>query len=52
MDIDFVITWVDGADSVWKKEKENYIPEDENDDSDGRYRDWDLLRFWLRGGEK
>lgn len=52
MDIDFVITWVDGADSVWKKEKENYIPEDENDDSDGRYRDWDLLRFWLRGVEK
>lgn len=52
MDIDFVITWVDGSDAEWQREKANYIPAAENDDSKERYRDWNLLRYWLRGVEK
>lgn len=52
MDIDFVITWVNGSDEVWQKEKANYTPEEENDDSSGRYRDFKLLRYLLRGIEK
>ncbi len=50
--IDFVVTWVDGNDKNWLREKNKY---DVNENSDGtiyRYRDWDLLRYWFRGVEK
>ncbi len=50
--IDFVITWVDGADEVWKKEKASYSPAKEDDDSEERYRDWGLLKYWFRGVEQ
>lgn len=51
-EIDFVISWVDGSDEIWKKEKENYSPKGLTDDKEERYRDWDNLQFWFRGVEK
>lgn len=50
--IDFIITWVDGADPAWRAEKQRYSAEPESDDRNERYRDWELLRYWFRGVEK
>lgn len=50
--IDFVVTWVDGADPEWRAQKRIYSPESLSDDREERYRDWDLLRYWFRGVEK
>lgn len=53
MEIDFVITWVDGNDPEWAKEKNKYqknIVDDSN--SINRYRDWGLLPYWFRAIEK
>ena len=52
MDIDFVMLWVDGGDPAWQAEKRKYSPDAGSDDSEVRYRDWDLLRYWFRGVEK
>ena len=52
--IDFVITWVDGNDPEWRKERD-YYAELEHRDIDNhniRYRDWETLRYWFRGVEK
>ena len=52
--IDFVITWVDGNDPDWLRER-NYYAKLENTDVDNsnvRYRDWGTLRYWFRGLEK
>lgn len=51
--IDFVITWVDGNDKDWqdkKKEHEYNINEEMNTQS--RYRDWEILKYWFRSVEK
>lgn len=52
--IDFVITWVDGNDPEWQKERNHYAVLDnrEVDNNSARYRDWDTLRYWFRGVEK
>lgn len=50
--IDFVVTWVDGADEAWRREKANYAQTDGEDDRRERYRDWGLLRYWFRGVER
>jgi len=57
MDIDFVVTWVDSADPVWRKEFNLYINSTEQslaliDASEERYRDWGLLKYWFRGIER
>ena len=55
--IDFVISWVDGDDPKWLMEKKRYDSSASSDfernwtNSDSRYRDWDLLRYWFRGIE-
>ena len=55
-EIDFVLTWVDGADPEWQKEK--YARRlklgviSEADDRTERYRDWGILPYWFRGVEK
>lgn len=53
--IDFVITWVNGADPKWKQEKDNCMNKfglrTQADDRKERYRDWDILRYWFRGIE-
>lgn len=51
--IDFVITWVDGNDEKWKKEKNKYYEKKiEGDSSEERFRDWELLKYWFRGVNK
>ncbi|MBO5637303.1 MAG: Stealth CR1 domain-containing protein [Acidaminococcaceae bacterium] len=50
--IDFVITWVDGNDPVWRAEKAKYQNKSIGDMRDNRYRDWDTLRYWFRGVER
>lgn len=50
--IDFVITWVDGQDEAWRKQRASYIHSQDEDDSEVRYRDWGLLRYWFRGVEQ
>ena len=56
-EIDFVIPWVDDNDKKWKTEKNKYwgkCSSDQNQDgnSDARFRDWDNLQYWFRGVEK
>ena len=51
-EIDFVITWVDGSDPNWILERQKYLPSKEEDASECRYRDFQLLRYWFRGVEK
>ncbi len=56
--IDFVITWVDGADPIWYKQKQETLKkqgcfvEENIDNGAARYRDWDILKYWFRGVEK
>ena len=57
--IDFVVTWVDGADPSWLAEKRKYECSDANvpraggeANSNCRYRDHGLLRYWFRAVEK
>ena len=53
MEIDFVLTWVDGDDPAWIKELNKYAPNNkEIDISSERYRSWDNLQYWFRGIEK
>lgn len=50
MKIDFVVTWLDSNDSEWKEQfwrlRGGVRPED-----NGRYRNWDLFRYWFRAVE-
>lgn len=53
--IDFVIPWVDGADSEWRQKKQEYLSKESHKDidaADERYRDWDQLKYWFRSVEK
>ncbi|MCI5648714.1 MAG: Stealth CR1 domain-containing protein [Fusicatenibacter sp.] len=50
--IDFVVLWVDGSDPAWQQERARYCPQSVNNgNSENRYRDWDLMRYWFRGVE-
>ena len=56
--IDFILTWVDGTDPEWLKEKKKYeaLDHDASQAPDAnnqcRYRENGLLRFWFRGVEE
>lgn len=59
--IDFVITWVDGNDPLWQKERKKYEPKQnkdkkeegsETDIREVRYRDYGILKYWFRAVEK
>lgn len=50
--IDVVITWVDGDDPEWQKEKSKYQKPDDSDTRNRRFRDMGLLKYWFRGIEK
>lgn len=51
--IDFVVTWVDDRDPVWRAKREKYIGKKVTEgNEDARYRDWDTLKYWFRGVEK
>lgn len=51
--IDFVITWVDGADPSWQAQKQKYSPAASSDDaiSPARYRDLGTLKYVFRSIE-
>lgn len=48
--IDFVITWVDGADPKWLERRAKYAPKNnvKSDDREARFRDLGTLKFVLR----
>lgn len=51
--IDFVVTWVDDTDPVWREKKMKYTGAVMSEgNTEARYRDWDTLRYWFRGVEK
>ena len=50
--IDFIITWVDGNDPVWREEKAKYQKPVSGDTRNVRYREWDILQYWFRSIEK
>lgn len=50
--IDFIITWVDGNDKEWRKEKDRFNPNKKEDNRNVRYREWGTLKYWFRGVEK
>lgn len=48
--IDFVVTWVDGNDPEWLKEKQKYegaVVASGN--AANRFRDWGTFKYWFRG---
>ena len=50
--IDFVVTWVDDTDPVWREKKARYAQQEESEgNTAARYRDWDTLKYWFRGVE-
>jgi len=49
--IDFVIPWVDGLNTEWLERFRKYA-KPEGDSREMRFRDWDLLKYWLRSIEK
>lgn len=49
--IDFVIYWVDGSDIEWQKKKALFKGT-ALQNSDVRYRDWDILKYWFRSLEQ
>ncbi|MBE7006058.1 MAG: hypothetical protein E7424_02775 [Ruminococcaceae bacterium] len=52
MDIDLVVLWVDGNDPAWRAEKDKYDTSKKDDsNSDERFRDWGLMKYWFRGIE-
>ena len=55
MGIDFVVTWVDMDDPVWKEEFHRYsgkIDNSVNEVSEARFRDYGFLKYWFRGVAK
>lgn len=50
--IDFVVTWVNGQDPKWQRQKANYSPGTDMDDNICRYREWELFYYWFRGVER
>ena len=49
MEIDFVVTWVDGGDPEWIRSFDTYVSEPEKVDiRKRRFRDWGLLRYLFR----
>lgn len=53
--IDFVVTWVDGNDPAWLRERAEFFGEAELRTSGNgacRYRDWVSFRYWFRAVEE
>lgn len=50
--IDFVITWVNGQDAEWRKQRARFQERQGEDNSECRYRAWGTLRYWFRGVEQ
>lgn len=54
--IDFVVTWVDNQDPKWLSLKHKYETQTDHttrkDNSEARYRNWDVFHYWFRAIEK
>lgn len=53
--IDIVVTWVDSEDLNWYNEKNKYLDNtsiNQTMNSDERYRNWNLIKYWFRGVER
>lgn len=54
--IDFVVTWVDGNDQIWRAKKAQYANlldvSKGSMNSKKAYREWDTFQYWFRGVEK
>ena len=55
--IDFVVTWVDNTDPVWRADKEAHeqqlgIASCQENNGEERYRDWGLFKYWFRAVER
>lgn len=50
--IDFILTWVDGSDPEWQKQRAIYSGEKYTDRVSVHYRDWGTLKYWFRAAEK
>ena len=54
--IDFIVTWVDGGDPEWLRNKARFLGDEHDreriDTSAERYREWGHLRYWFRAVEK
>lgn len=55
MPIDFVVTWIDGADREWQTTKrlaaQGSAAFSADANSEARFRDWGLLKYWFRAVE-
>ena len=51
-EIDFVLAWVDGSDTLWQEERRQYSQEESSSVHDFDYQDWGLLPYWFRCIEK
>ena len=51
-EIDFVVLWVDGNDPAWQADKARFSATKDTDVRPNRYRDWDKMKYCLRGMEK
>lgn len=49
--IDFVVTWLDSNDPEWIETYRKYRGGEHKEDK-GRYRDWDIFKYWFRAVEK
>lgn len=49
--IDFILTWVDGSDPEWQKERAQYSGEEYTERASVHYRDWGVLKYWFRAVE-
>lgn len=50
--IDFIISWVDQSDSVWKNKYNKYSCKSQDENAEVRYRDYGTLRYVFRSIEK
>lgn len=54
--VDFVVSWINGADREWRAAKDEAAQRPKNlaadANSDARFRDWGLLKYWFRAVEE
>ncbi|MCL3985711.1 stealth family protein [Limosilactobacillus fermentum] len=54
--IDFVVTWVDGSDPIWIRQKNNFSEDagtkKRSMNSEKAFREWGTFKYWFRGVEK
>ena len=50
--IDFILTWVDGADPAWQEQRNRYDTRRKSSNVSAQYRDPGTLRYWFRAVEQ